>query len=393
MEEAFSIRTNSITEGFDTFKLQPIQSEVESYLYGMEKLIGVVQDLSLAKSLERIMKIVRHAARSITHADGASFVLRDNGYCFYADEDSIEPLWKGQRFPMKICIGGWAMLHQEPAIIPDVYGDVRIPYEAYKPTFVQSLVMTPIRTMNPIGAIGVYWAKRHVPSDTEVRLLQALADTTAVAMENVQVYSEIEQRVEARTQELHSTNQRLQAEIEERQQLEAQARRLSLTDELTGLHNRRSFLLLADRELQLARCTQTDCFLLFIDLDGLKAVNDTGGHEMGDHMIRRAAQVLRQAFTHTDFIARLGGDEFVVLLPARSMGEAKQLRSQLQTHLDRFNTQTQTPYQLGMSVGIQHCAWDEQTPLAELIARADEKMYVQKRLRRAMRETQAFQDN
>jgi len=109
-------------------------STLQTYLRAIESLLIVVQDLSLARSLERIMEIVRVAAREITGSDGASFVLRDNGYCYYADEDAIAPLWKGQRFPMNICIGGWAMLNRQPAIIGDVYSDMRVPLVAYQST-------------------------------------------------------------------------------------------------------------------------------------------------------------------------------------------------------------------------------------------------------------------
>ena len=79
---------------------------------GTEHLIKAVQDLSLARSLDRVQEIVRHAARELTGADGATFVLRDDDKCFYADEDAVSPLWKGQRFPLKSCISGWAMLNQ-----------------------------------------------------------------------------------------------------------------------------------------------------------------------------------------------------------------------------------------------------------------------------------------
>lgn len=161
-----------------------------------------VQEMSLARSLEPVMRIVRTAARRLTGADGATFVLRDQDKCYYADEDAIAPLWKGQRFPMDICISGWAMLNRKPAVIEDIYKDSRIPIDAYRPTFVKSLLMVPVRSIEPIAAIGNYWAHRHFPSDEEVELLQSLADITAVNMENVQVYMELEQRVKERTQEL-----------------------------------------------------------------------------------------------------------------------------------------------------------------------------------------------
>lgn len=168
----------------------------------LQCLVKAVQELSLSRNLETVMRIVRTAARQISHADGATFVLRDNGKCYYADEDAISPLWKGQRFPMSACISGWSMLNKQPAVIEDIYADSRIPVDAYRPTFVKSLVMVPIRSMEPIGAIGTYWSWRRMPSEEEVNLLQSLADSTAVAMENIQVYNELENRVKERTREL-----------------------------------------------------------------------------------------------------------------------------------------------------------------------------------------------
>jgi hypothetical protein len=173
--------------------------------------VEVVQRLSLARDIPTIQDIVRRAARQLTGADGATFVLRDGDRCYYADEDAIAPLWKGQRFPMSACISGWAMLNRRPAVIPDIYADDRIPHDAYRPTFVMSLAMVPIRTLDPVGAIGNYWARPHQATPEEVALLQALADTTAVAMENVRVFAELEERVRARTAELEAANQQLAA--------------------------------------------------------------------------------------------------------------------------------------------------------------------------------------
>lgn len=156
------------------------------------ELIGLVQRLSLARSLPEIQSIVRSGARRLTGADGATFVLRDGDKCFYADEDAIEPLWKGQRFPLGQCISGWAMNNRRSVAIEDIYIDDRIPHAAYRPTFVKSLAMVPIRTLDPVGAIGNYWADMRRPSDHELDLLQALADSTAVAIENVQVYEQLD---------------------------------------------------------------------------------------------------------------------------------------------------------------------------------------------------------
>lgn len=187
--------------------------QTTSYSRGMELLVTTVQELSLVRSLEATMLIVRRVARQLTGADGATFVLRDGDKCFYADEDAISPLWKGHRFPMETCISGWAMLNRRPAVIEDIYADDRIPIEAYRPTFVKSLVMVPIRTLEPVGAIGNYWATRHEPTSEEVSLLQALADITAVTLENVNVYSELEEKLKERTEMLaHLSDQNKQLE-------------------------------------------------------------------------------------------------------------------------------------------------------------------------------------
>jgi signal transduction histidine kinase len=170
--------------------------------YAVKSLVQAIQQLSLARDLETVMSIVRTTARELSGADGATFVLRENDKCYYADEDAISPLWKGQRFPIHTCISGWAMLHRQSVVIEDIYIDNRIPVNAYQPTFVKSLVMVPIRSIDPIGAIGTYWAQHFMPTEEEVIMLQSLADITAVAMENIKVYNELEERVKERTREL-----------------------------------------------------------------------------------------------------------------------------------------------------------------------------------------------
>lgn len=177
----------------------------------MALLIQVVQNLSLARGLDRIVEIVRHAARDLTSADGATFVLRDGPNCFYVDENAISPLWKGQRFPLEACISGWTMLNGRSTVIPDIYADPRIPHAAYQPTFVRSMAMVPIRSASPIGAIGVYWARYYECTANELMLLEALANTTAVAMENVNVYQTLENEVKQRTRELQALNEELEA--------------------------------------------------------------------------------------------------------------------------------------------------------------------------------------
>ncbi len=351
------------------------------YRQAIEELVTVVQKLSLARDLETIMSIVRVAARELTGADGATFVLREQGQCFYAEENAISPLWKGRRFPLEACISGWVMLHREPAFIEDIYKDPRIPVDAYRPTFVRSLAMVPIRTLNPIGAIGNYWARRHRPTAEQVKLLQALADTTAVALENVGVYAELEQRVRDRTAELQVVNNELRAEVAERRRAEAEVRRMSMSDELTGLYNRRAFFTLAKQQLATAGRTAASTWLIFADLDGLKQVNDAFGHDVGDDMLRNAGEILKAGFRDSDVVARLGGDEFAILAVTPS-GGVQEIQDRIQQEADRFNNARSHPYELSISVGIAPC--ESVDTLEELVARADKAMYVQKRAKKGV---------
>lgn len=143
------------------------------------------RELAAATTIARVGEVVRTAARRISGADGATFVLRDGELCFYADEDAIGPLWKGQRFPMTQCISGWAMLHGEAVTVADIERDERIPLDAYLPTFVRSLVMVPINRHEPVGAIGAYWAWAGLARTAPITLLEKLAAAAAIAIDRI----------------------------------------------------------------------------------------------------------------------------------------------------------------------------------------------------------------
>ena len=344
-------------------------------------LIDVVQRLSLAPGMDEIVAIVRTAARQLTGADGATFVLRDGDSCYYVDEDAIAPLWKGQRFPVEMCISGWVMNSGESVTIPNVFLDPRIPVEAYRPTFVRSLAMVPIRTQSPVGAIGNYWASTHRPTSEQLRILQALADSTAVAMENVRVHQELEERVRQRTEELETANAALRKEAVLRKQMEAKVVRLSLTDELTGLNNRRGFLLQAEQMLKLVQRVHTHGWLIYIDLDGLKQVNDTLGHDAGDRLIVSASKVLRESFRDSDVVGRIGGDEFVVFATGNST-PALEIQDRIAQNIEHRNRCFPNEPALDMSIGVIRCEPHALNSLDDMIHQADAAMYIEKRRKR-----------
>lgn len=146
------------------------------------QLVELSKQIFSAPDLSDLAKVVCAAVRRLVDADGATFVLAEDDLVYYAEEDAIAELWKGRRFPADACISGWAVKHRRAAAIADIYEDPRIPQDAYRPTFVKSLAMTPLPPeAEPIGAMGAYWSTLHEPTDRELYLLDALATYAGAA--------------------------------------------------------------------------------------------------------------------------------------------------------------------------------------------------------------------
>jgi diguanylate cyclase (GGDEF)-like protein len=171
----------------------------------------------------------------------------------------------------------------------------------------------------------------------------------------------------------------------ERERHVAAIEALSLTDELTGLCNRRGFLEQARRQIKILRRQRRPALLFFADVDGLKQINDQLGHETGDAAIREAADVLRQSFRDTDVLARLGGDEFVVMVAEVDRVVGARILDRIEANLRRRNALPERSFPIAMSVGLSAYDPEEPLPLDELLARADSEMYQQKQRRKKER--------
>lgn len=189
----------------------------------LQPLIEAIDRVQSARTVDELMEIVRSAARRLSGADGVTIVLRDGDQCHYVDEDAISPLWKGQRFPLISCISGWAMLHRQTAEVPDVFADARLPHDAYRPTFVRSLVMVPIGGEEKTAAIGAYWSRVRTPDPWEVAVLDALARSTGAALKNIELLASLSESA-ARAEQLY---EQAQQELVERRRAEAESRLLS----------------------------------------------------------------------------------------------------------------------------------------------------------------------
>jgi two-component system cell cycle response regulator len=164
-----------------------------------------------------------------------------------------------------------------------------------------------------------------------------------------------------------------------RHRTQATLRTLALVDELTGLYNRRGFLTLARQHAKFARRTKMGFWIILLDLDRLKQINDLFGHREGDAALVGTAEILRKTFRESDVMARLGGDEFVVLAIHAADASVVTMTARLQEHLDEHNRQASRGYELAFSVGVVRYDPDGGASLAELLIKADEALYEHKR--------------
>ena len=166
-------------------------------------------------------------------------------------------------------------------------------------------------------------------------------------------------------------------DVTENVRLRQQLEELSVTDELTGLSNRRGFMILAEQQRKLVRRGHS-MVLLYMDLNDFKTINDTLGHNAGDEALVETAQVLRTCVRESDILARMGGDEFAALLVDSEVEFAQAAPGRLQAAFDRRNAGKTTAYDLSISCGCAPYLGDDPVSLEELIARADELMYADK---------------
>lgn len=168
----------------------------------------------------------------------------------------------------------------------------------------------------------------------------------------------------------------------ERHRMLEELRASSLIDELTGLHNRRGFFTLAEQQLRVAHRTRTEVCLMFIDLDGMKRINDDFGHREGDHALTALAGVLKQTFRESDILARVGADEFLVLAIVNDDAGPEALTARLRDNLRAHQAEGPKGYELAVSIGVSLCSPDNPRGLDELMASADSLMYQEKRSKR-----------
>ena len=159
----------------------------------------------------------------------------------------------------------------------------------------------------------------------------------------------------------------------------------SVTDVLTGLYNRRGFIHMIEHHMNLSIRSKTDMLLFFIDLDGMKYINDNLGHNEGDLALVGTAKILREVFRNTDIIARIGGDEFAVLIIDASNEHSEIIKERIVVLQNHYNENEENRHHLSMSIGISKFDPFKPCTVDELMTMADERMYEEKRRKKPSR--------
>lgn len=172
-------------------------------------------------------------------------------------------------------------------------------------------------------------------------------------------------------------------DITENMRMRAEINSIAQVDDLTGLYNRRGFNIRAHQQLLMAHLLGKALYVVYLDLDYMKAINDNYGHQAGDQALKDTSAILKKVFRTSDIIARIGGDEFAVCAIAEpSESFAELIENRLKERLIEHNTINKNPYELSFSLGIVYSSTNSKIPLSTLLKQADELMYLQKNAKR-----------
>jgi diguanylate cyclase (GGDEF)-like protein/PAS domain S-box-containing protein len=153
---------------------------------------------------------------------------------------------------------------------------------------------------------------------------------------------------------------------------------MSLKDDLTGLYNRRGFLTMGQQHLKTILRIKKPAFLLFLDVDGLKSVNDTYGHALGDDALVAVGRIMKETLRESDIAGRIGGDEFAAIVTRTSRGDEKRILRRFQVNIADFNKGAGLPFDISLSLGIIPICPDATLILEDFLSQADLKMYMNK---------------
>lgn len=345
------------------------------------RLLALARDLLQAPDPRSVLKLAGPAIQELLAADGALLLLAlgDQEYVTEFDrggfmqpvrEDTV--LYRHAR---------QAIENQETVFLPEVTVDPNVPGDGLSARGTKSLLAFPFPPIKPVGVLAVIWYRRARPQQLarQISTLRHIGELTAAALGNVGFRQVIEGRVAARTEEIAEAAREHAMELHRRDRVEEELHRISVTDVMTGMLNRRGFFQHAERSFKVAQRQGLPSALIYADLDELKSVNDGLGHDAGDRLIQDVGRILQESFRDSDVVARLGGDEFAAFTLDAAQPEV--ILARIQYNIEHFRQRSSLPYRISLCIGIVPCDPTSDLTLSDYLSLADKRMYEQKKAR------------
>ena len=196
----------------------------------------------------------------------------------------------------------------------------------------------------------------------------------------ISIYSKLLTNLIIQVYEASKNKKQRERLVERNQNLSFQSK----TDELTQIFNRRGFLEYGQRLIDLSVATEKNGVVFFCDMDGLKKINDTYGHKIGDLAIKTEAQIIKKAFRDSDLVGRLSGDEFGIVAPGFKVKNLQFLRERIISISEVLSKEVELPFILSLSVGAIEF-YQEKDDLQALLIEADKNLYKEKQIKHAQK--------
>ncbi|HEX5173952.1 MAG TPA: sensor domain-containing diguanylate cyclase [Gaiellaceae bacterium] len=294
--------------------------------------------------LDAVLAAVVQEASRLTGADAAVVEIPDGDELVYRAASGTAEAFVGLRLPSATAISGLALRTGETLVCDDSETDERVDLETCRRVGARSLVVVPLRhDAQTSGVLKAYRASPNAFRPEHVRILTLLADMIGSALARAELL-----------EKLH---------------------RLALTDELTGLANRRSWNDHLEHALARARRSGAPLSLVVLDLNGFKQVNDEQGHAAGDRLLRTVSACWSSVLRDSDILGRIGGDEFAVILDQADASVAARIAERLAASLPAG----------AVTAASGTATWNRREDAEGLLSRADSAMYEQKEEREGAR--------
>lgn len=344
----------------------------------LQRLIVLSCDLVQSSSFESMLELISHAIIKLIKPDATYTLVRIQGKEYFNGLDHDANLLQGD-LSVRLRTQAEKFLKDQP-LVP-VLGVPVASTEKIYPAFAndsENVFAELFKQDKSVGVLLAYWSENS-KSDTidHAEIFNLLGKLATAALSSMKRICELEARLDVMSKAARQIARDHSEELERRDDLEEELQLVAIVDSLTGILNRRGFSLQAEQSLKIARRSGFSATVIFVDIDGLKNINDTLGHEVGDLLIQDSAAILKGSFRDSDVVARYGGDEFVAFTIDSARPEA--ILARIQANTEKFNERISRPYSVSLSVGIVTCEPSAQFMLSEYIAQADKTMYKQKK--------------